>query len=229
MGDSSSDSYPETHGGVERGGTARPARSLLARASGGAFAVVAAIAVSGAAAHAQAQEPRHWIGAAAGTASLGDDRCNPELRFVREELACDDRDGGYKVYAGRRLNDYLAAELVVARLGEASFQTQFVRRSGVVDVTLDGTHNVSLGGTAMTLIPMQRLDAFLKFGPHWWSRDVASQGEQSDVNTTGFDLVWGFGARLRITSRFTIRAEVERFVIDEYDLNFMSVGAAWHF
>ena len=226
--DSTPVGHPETHDGVERSGTARPARSLLARASGWAFAV-AAIAVSGAAVPAQAQEPGHWIGASIGTASLGDDRCNPEMYFVQEELFCENRDRGYKVYAGRKLNDYLAVELVVARLGEASFQTEFVRRSEVMQVTLDGTHNVSLGGTAMTVIPMKRLDAFLKVGPQWWSRDVAYQGEESDVNTEGFDLVWGAGARLRVTSRFNIRAEVERFVIDAYDLNFMSVGAAWHF
>ena len=232
--DSSLEGCSETHDGVERRDTARPARSSLTRALGRAFAVVVAmaLALAGTAIHAraQAQEPPHWIGAAIGAASLGDDRCNPELGFIRDDSICEDRDTGYKVYAGRRLNDYLAAELVVARLGEASFETsQFIRGVGLVDAMLDGSHNVSLGGTAMTVIPMKRLDAFLKFGPHWWSRDVAFRREESDVNTTGFDLVWGVGVRIRVGSRFSVRAEVERFVIDDYDLNFMSVGAAWRF
>ena len=45
---------------------------------------------------------------------------------------------------------------------------------------------------------------------------------------TGFDLSWGLGARYRISNRFSVRAEVERFVIDD-DLNFLSAGLAWHF
>lgn len=189
-----------------------------------------ALAVSVTAVRAQAPERRHWIGAAGGTATLGDDRCNPELHFVRADATCDDRDGGYKVYAGRKLNDYLAAELFAARLGEASFETsRFIRGFGLVDASLTGRHDVSLGGTAMTVVPMKKLDLFLKIGPHWWSRDIAFVGEESDVNTAGFDLVWGVGARFRVGSRFSIRAEVERFVIDDYDLNFISAGAAWHF
>ena len=49
------------------------------------------------------------------------------------------------------------------------------------------------------------------------------------MNTAGFDLAWGLGARYRISNRFSVRAELERFVIDEYDLNFLSAGLAWHF
>lgn len=219
----------EIHHGVERCTTVPAACGWAAPVLGWAF-IVMVIAVLTTSVHAQDRELRHWIGATAGTASLGDDRCNPELRFVDDDSVCDDRDTGYKVHAGRQLNDYLAAELFVARLGEASFQsTQFIRGLGLVDSTLDGSHNVSLGGTAMMLIPMKQLDAFLKLGPHWWSRDVAFRGEESDANTTGFDLVWGVGARVQVSSWFSIRAEVERFVVDDFDLNFMSVGAAWHF
>ena len=139
---------------------------MLLRAAAAAIALAVSVSVG----YAQEPEPdpRYWIGASGGAASLGDDRCNPELYFVREDSICDNRDGGYKAYAGRALNDYLAAEVFVARLGEASFETtRFVRGFGLAEASLTGRHNISVGGTAMMLIPMKRLDAFLKIGPQW--------------------------------------------------------------
>ena len=138
--------------------------------------------------------------------------------------------GGYKVFAGRALNDYLAVKIFVARLGEASFTTtQYFRGIGLTEVTLTGRHNVSVGATAIVVVPMKRLDALLKVGPQWWSRDVAYRDEEFDVNTAGFDLTWGLGAPYRISNRFSVRFEVERFVIDIYDLNFVSGSLAWQF
>lgn len=212
--------------------TPRIAHDVAARALGQAAVVMVVLAVLSSMVHAQEPEgdTRHWIGGAAGTATIGDDRCNPELYFVRKDGVCDDRDFGYKAYAGRALNDFLAAEVSLARLGEGFFQTtEYIREIGFTEITLTGRHNVSVGAAAMLLIPIRRLDAFLKIGPQWWSRDIVYQDEEFDANTAGFDLAWGLGARYRISNRFSVRAEVERFVIDDFDLNFVSVGLAWHF
>jgi len=212
--------------------TPRIARGVAARALGQTAVVMVVLAVLSSTVHAQQPQgdTRHWIGGAGGAATIGDDRCNPELRFVLEGGLCDDRDFGYKAYAGRGLNDFLAAEVFLARLGEGHFQTTHYTRGGALrEVTINGRHNVSVGVAAMLLVPIQRLDALLKIGPQWWSRDFVYEDEEFDVNTAGFDLAWGLGARYRISNRFSVRAELERFVIDEYDLNFLSAGLAWHF
>lgn len=104
----------------------------------------------------------YWLGVSAGTARLGDDRCNPELYYVREPSVCDDRDTGYKLYAGRTLNDYLAAEMLVASLGEAFFRTSIATRSGEVIVPVAGAHELSVGFAAVARMPVNRLDLYLK-------------------------------------------------------------------
>ena len=171
------------------------------------------------------RESQYWIGISAGSATLGDDRCNPELFFVRDDSICDDRDTGFKLHAGKTLNDYLGAEAIVAKLGEAFFQTSiFSRGLGSIDLPVEGAHNYSVGFAATTHMAVNRLDLYLKFGIQWWDRSFSIFDEESDVNTDGFDLIWGLGGQYPINNRFGIRAELERFVIDDYDLNFRSAG-----
>ena len=201
---------------------------MLARSAGVAFALV----LSAGAAHAQAPggEPRYWIGGAVGSSTLGDDPCNPESYLVATAQVCDDQDVGFKIYAGRALNEFLGVEVFGARLGEASFATaRFYRGFGLRELTLTGRHKFSVGATGMLRVPLKRLEVFLKGGPHRWSRETAYRDEVIDVNATGFDLAWGLGARYRLHRRLSARVEVERLVIDEDDLNFISAGLAWHF
>ena len=207
-------------------------RNLRARLLGRAAAVAAVLVVSAGAAHAQAQggEPRYWIGGAVGSTTLGDDRCNPEMFLVRNASTCDDQDVGFKVYAGRALNDFLAVEVFGARLGEASFEVaRYIGGFGFRELTLTGRHKFSVGATGLLRIPVKKLEVFLKGGPHRWSRETAFLDEVFEVNATGFDLVWGLGARYPIHRRLSVRVEVERLVIDEDDLNFVSAGLEWRF
>ena len=186
--------------------------------------------VGAAQAQAPGGEPRYWIGGAVGSATLGDDRCNPESFLVGSAELCDDQDVGFKVYAGRALNDFLAVEAFGARLGEASFEAaRFFSGFGLRELTLTGRHKFSVGATGMLRVPLKRLEVFLKGGPHRWSRETAYRGEVIEVNATGFDLAWGLGARYPLHRRLSVRFEVERLVIDEDDLNFVSAGLAWHF
>ncbi len=213
-------------------GNAWSERSLRTRILSHTAVVAVALVISAVAAHAQAPggEPRYWIGAAGGSTSLGDDRCNPELFLVRIASVCDDKDVGFKVYAGRALNDFLAVEIFGARLGEASFETaRYFGGFGVREVTLTGRHKFSVGASALVRVPVKRLEVFLKGGPHRWSRETAFGDEVFDVNAAGFDLAWGLGARYPIHRRLSVRVELERLVIDEDDLNFVSAGLAWHF
>ena len=194
--------------------------------------MAAVLVVFACAAHAQAPggEPRYWIGGAVGSATLGDDRCNPESYLVSAAQVCDDQDVGFKVFAGRALNDYLGVEVFGARLGEASFEAaRFFRGFGLRELTLTGRHKFSVGATGMLRVPVKRLEVFLKGGPHRWSRETVYRDEVIEENAAGFDLAWGLGARYPLHKRLSVRFEVERLVIDEDDLNFVSAGLAWHF
>jgi len=207
-------------------------RSLRARMQARAAVVAVALVLFAGTAHAQVSggEPRHWIGAAGGSATLGDDQCNPELFLVSSAEVCDDQDVGFKVYAGRALNDYLGVEVFGAKLGEASFEAaRFFRGFGLRELTLTGRHKFSVGVTGMLRVPVKRLEVFLKGGPHRWSRETSYRGEVIEVNATGFDLAWGLGAQYPLHRRLSVRFELERLVIDEDDLNFVSAGLAVRF
>ena len=207
-------------------------RRLRARMLARATVVAAALVLFAGTARAQASggEPRYWIGAAAGSATLGDDPCNPESFLVSSAEVCDDQDFGFKVYAGRALNDYLGVEVFGARLGEASFEAaRFFSGFGLRELTLTGRHKFSVGATGMLRVSVKRLEVFLKGGPHRWARETVYRDEVIEVNATGFDLAWGLGAQYPLHRRLSVRFEVERLVVDEDDLNFVSAGLAWRF
>ena len=78
-------------------------------------------------------------------------------------------------------------------------------------------------------MPLNRLDVYLKSGIQWWDRGFSVRGEESGVNTDGFDLLWGLGGQYPINDRFGVRVELERFMIDDYDPNYSSAGIVWRF
>ena len=213
----------------------RPApieRRLRAHMSARAAVVAVALVLFVGMVHAQPSggEPRYWVGAAGGSATLGDDRCNPESFLVSSAEVCDDQDVGFKVYAGRALNEYLGVEVFGARLGEASFKAaRFFSGFGLRELTVTGRHKFSVGAVGMLRVPLKRLEVFLKGGPHRWSRETVYRNEVIEANATGFDLAWGLGAQYPLHRRLSVRFEVERLVIDEDDLNFVSAGLAVHF
>ena len=94
---------------------------------------------------------------------------------------------------------------------------------------MKGEHNYSAGFAAITRMPLNRLDVYLKFGIQWWDRGFSVVDEESGVNTDGFDLLRGLGGEYPINDRMGVRVELERFVIDNYDLNYSSAGIIWRF
>lgn len=132
----------------------------------------------------------------------------------------EDSDTGFKIFGGYRTNDYLAFEVFYANLGEVSIS----QGSGEIALEHD-----TLGASLVGLIPItDNFELFGKFGFHSWGSEVNFSGGVSAEAEDGNDTMFGVGAAYKL-DKVSIRAEFERYTLDDQDADFMSIGFAYHF
>ena len=134
-----------------------------------------------------------------------------------DEAGIDDDDTGFKVFGGYRFSDYFAIEASYYDLGDVS----------------EGDNSFSVDGGSLRVmgsIPVSRdFSLFGKVGMHAWNADVggAIAGRFSDDSDT--DVFYGVGAEYRLTGPWSVRGELERYEVDDFDVDQVSVGVAFHF
>jgi OOP family OmpA-OmpF porin len=132
---------------------------------------------------------------------------------------CDDDDKGFKGFGGFRFNRNLAAELGFVDLGEASSSGPL----GSASIKTDGIEIAALG-----ILPLNpQFDLFGKVGLYRW--DLSGSVPGGTASGDGTDLVFGFGGNWQFARQLGLRAEWERFTIDEDHINFVSLGLQFHF
>lgn len=119
-----------------------------------------------------------------------------------------DDDTSYKVFAGYRLNSYLAFEGAFVDLGQ--FEDK--------NLDFDGK---SVQAAAHIGFPIgDRLRVFGSVGAHAWDAD----GNAND-DDTGVDLTYGAGVEFDVFRNIGIRAEYEVLEVGEIDLNQTTASA----
>lgn len=125
-----------------------------------------------------------------------------------DESKLDDSDSSYKVYAGYRVNSYLAFEGAYVDLG------QFKDK----DVDFDGK---SAQAAAHLGFPIgDRIRLFGSVGAHAWDAD----GNATD-DDTGVDLTYGVGMEIDVFRNIGLRAEYEVLEVGEINLNQTTASA----
>ncbi len=139
-----------------------------------------------------------------------------------EDVSYDDDDTAYKIFTGYNIGAVpaidLAVELAYVNFGEASATLPFY---GNVGTEVDGVDLFGLVGFNLGPIGL-----FGKVGAIMWDSET-STGIGS-LSEDGTDAAYGVGARFQLGS-VSLRAEYELFDIDEADIDFYSVGAAFTF
>ncbi|TPG79564.1 outer membrane beta-barrel protein [Pseudomonas arsenicoxydans] len=124
----------------------------------------------------------------------------------KSQLSGDDTS--YKVFAGYRLNSYLAFEGAFVDLGQFE------------DKNLDFDGKSVQAATHIGFPIGDRLRVFGSVGAHAWDAD----GNASD-DDTGVDLTYGAGVEFDVFRNIGIRAEYEVLQVGEIDLNQTTASA----
>ena len=124
---------------------------------------------------------------------------------------------GYKVIAGWRVLDWLAVEGNYVGVGEVDDEVE----GEDVEADIDG-----FTLSALVFMPVGPVDLFARAGLFSWNADFSFD----DINSgdDGTDFVLGVGAQFRLGS-LALRAEFERFELDQASTNMFTAGVTWTF
>ncbi len=121
---------------------------------------------------------------------------------------CENEDTAWKLLAGFKVTDKLAAEMAYASLGDM-YKTDNNSDSSAFTIT-------AVGALPLT----EQFDIFAEGGLSRWNSD----------NEKGFGVTYGVGAKMHINASTSIRAEWQRFpnievsADEKTDINMLSVG-----
>jgi OOP family OmpA-OmpF porin len=143
---------------------------------------------------------------------------------------CDEKDTTWKVFAGYQINRNFALELGYIDLGEVSVS--------------DPTGRIGLAATAWEFVGIGSIpiaDRFFFFGKIGLYRaetelNAAAGTLVVNADESNTDLTFGLGLRYDFTRNLGVRLEWQRYsdvkgpsILDEGDIDVMSVGVIWRF
>ncbi|MEX2473920.1 outer membrane beta-barrel protein [Marinobacter sp.] len=161
-----------------------------------------------------------YLGASIGEAQLDfdDERAgSDEVGDVTIDF--DDEDTAYKIFVGYNLGLIPLVDLAVegAYVDFGKFRGDIGPLSDA-DFEVDGWTGAALAG-----VNLGPVGVFAKAGAISWDGDLDDIGDED-----GTDPFYGAGARITLFS-FQVRAEYERYELDNFDIDYFSVGAAYTF
>ncbi len=173
-------------------------------------------------------------------ATIDDDRITSGLLgsgLTTTSIADDDRDRGYKLFGGYQYNKYLGVEAGYFDLGRFGFVANTVPAGTLSgDIKVKG-FNLDLVGT----VPVtERFSAFGRVGVTYADTDGTFAGTGAvnvlDPNPSARDtnLKVGLGVQYAFTEALSVRAEIERYRINDAvgnkgDIDLASVGLVYRF
>lgn len=211
----------------------------VSKVSGAALALaVAALAASVAA----ADDSGWYVGGNIGQsrATIDDARIVDELHasgFITTAITNDDRHLGYKLFGGYQFNRFLSLEGGYFDLGQFGFNAQTLPAGAYRgNIKLNGA-NVDLLGT----LPFtERFGAFARIGVNYAdARDsfsgtgfIAVSDPRRSESASNYK--FGFGLQYAFTESLVMRAEAERYRIDDpvehsADVDLISIGLLYRF
>lgn len=217
----------------------KSARAELARTSGALGLAILAVIASPSAI---ADEAGWYVGANFGrsAATIDDERITSSLLsrgFTTTAIIDDDRDTGYKVFGGYRFNRNFALEGGYFNLGQFGYTATTLPTGTLTgEIKLQGL-NLDLVG----IVPItEKFSAFARAGVNSAEAKDTFTGTGSvnvlDPNPSKRDTNYKFGLGLQydFTESFAMRAEVERYRIDDAvgnkgDIDLALLGLVYRF
>jgi OOP family OmpA-OmpF porin len=185
--------------------------------------VASALALSGLLAATQASA-QAFVGASIGQSDVDEDI----TAGLITSGSVDSKDNAFKVFGGYMFNRHFGVEGAYVDLGEVSYSGSFgsaAVNGGKVETT--GFNVAALGSYPVT----EEFSVFGKIGLFIWEAEASDTtgGVPFSQKTDGTDISFGLGLNYQFTRNLGVRAEWERFKLDEADADLISVGIVWRF
>lgn len=185
--------------------------------------VASALALSGLLAATQASA-QAFVGASIGQSDVDEDI----TAGLVTSGSVDSKDNAFKVFGGYMFNRHFGVEGAYVDLGEVSYSGFFFGSpvtGGKVEAT--GFNVAALGSYPVT----EEFSVFGKIGLFIWEAEASDTtgGVPFSAKTDGTDISFGLGVNYQFTRNLGVRAEWERFKLDEADADLISVGIVWRF
>jgi OmpA-OmpF porin, OOP family len=140
----------------------------------------------------------------------------------------DGKDTAFKVFGGYMFNRHFGVEGAYVNLGEVSYSGDFFGlpvTGGKVEVS--GFNVAALGSYPIT----EQFSVFGKIGLFIWESEASDTtgGLPFSNQADGTDISFGIGVGYNFTRNLGVRAEWERFKLDDVDATLISLGVVWRF
>lgn len=176
-------------------------------------------------------------------ASYGKSKHETGVSNLTGSASLDDKDKGYKIYSGYKVNKYVAAEVFFADFGEAKLSGNagdtFKLRgssSAFYSFTQSGTVKndaLTVGVAGVFSYPLHKyFEPHVKLGIHKWAyKSMISKSVDSTITdkSDGVDLMYGLGFDFPLNQEFSLRTEYEIYKFGEDDIDFLSAGVIYKF
>jgi hypothetical protein len=151
-------------------------------------------------------------------AGISESSVDVDLRSGATHIPINGSDTKFKIIAGIRPIDWFAVEVNYVDFGS------FDSNAGGVhsEFNLKGVDAFAVG-----LFQVAIVDLYAKAGVVRWDQD-ANITNIRVASDTGYDFAYGAGVQVHFGS-LGVRAEYERFNIENADANMVSVGVTWTF
>lgn len=134
-----------------------------------------------------------------------------------DERGLDEDDTGGKVFGGYKFSDYLSIEGAYYDFGEIE---DFVNQ-----LEVDGVSLAVVGSLPVN----QKISVFGKVGAHDWDAEVRGAFSNQSFNDSDTDAFYGLGVQYDFTNNITVRAEVERYEVEDIDFDTATIGIQFNF
>jgi len=160
--------------------------------------------------------------ALAGEAYIGAGVGKTGIKDSEQGITFDETDNSFKIYGGFRFLKFFGVEGSYVDLGAPSDTIAGDK------VTIDTT---AWDAFAVGVLPLGFLEIFGKVGMVAWDADIDVSGAISGSDSdSGTDPAYGVGVAFKLGKLFAIRAEYERFDIEDTDkVDMVSVGLDFRF
>ena len=177
-----------------------------------------------------------YVGATGGTAIADASASDLDRRLSNQGFTTnseiEDDDSAWKGFVGYRFEERFGFEVGYTNLGEISSEvdTMNVDPNVLLDALADTQPFLGRGPTISGIwyaLDTKRIDGGLRAGVWYWEADLEAEtnsGQNVSFEDDGFDAFYGIFGLFEFNERAHLRFEWERYILDDDDADFLSVG-----